>query len=140
MKRVDYCDSTIKNHKKYGRKIVFVIFKECYIDDPAKLDKVVVEYHRIIAENKGISSVIDTRNVQGCKKTMAFSEARSMRQYEGIVRENLLCLSIIMDNLLLESLLGAVSSVNPFVIATKVTKNNKGALDFLIENFNKDKK
>ena len=133
-----YCDITIKNHRKYNRKIVFVIFKECYIDDSAKLEEVVVEYHRIIKENKGISCVIDTRNVKGCRKTLAFSQGRSMRKYETLVRSNLLCLSIIMDNLLLENLLSAITAVQPFVIPTKVVKDNRPAMDFVIENFIKD--
>lgn len=134
---MEYCDITIKNHKKYNRKILFVIFKDCYIDDPDKLNAVVTEYHRIIEENKGISSVIDTRCIRGCKKTLAFSQGRAMRKYEDLVRANLLSLSIIMDNLLLENLLSAIVSIQPFVIPTKVVKENKAALGFLIENFNK---
>lgn len=134
---LDYCDIKIKNHKKYSRKIVFVIFKECYIDDLTKIEEVIVEYHKVLEQNKGISSVIDARCVQGCKKTLAFSQGRAMKKYEKLVRENLLSLSIIMDNVLLENLLSAISSIQPFVIPTKVVKDNKGALDFLIENFNK---
>lgn len=131
----EYCDITIKNHKRYNRKIVFVIFKECYLDDATKLGETLTEYYRIVRENPGISSVIDTRNLQGCRKTLAFSEAREMRKHEALVRKNLLCLSIIMDNVLLENLLSTVTSIQPLVIPSKVVKDNKAALDFLIENF-----
>ena len=131
----EYCDITIKNHKRYNRKIVFVIFKDCYIDDSSKLEEVVAAYHKVIQQHPGISSVIDTRGVQGCKKTMAFSQAHGMKKYEKVVRSNLLCLSIIMDNMLLENLLATITSVQPFVIPTKVVKDNKGALYFLTENF-----
>lgn len=133
----EYCDITIKNHKRYNRKILFVIFKDCYIDDADKLNEVVTEYHKLIEDNKGISSVVDTRNIRGCKKTLAFSQGRAMRKYETIVRANLLSLSIIMDNLLLENLLSAIVSIQPFVIPAKVVKENKSALTFIIENFNK---
>ena len=133
----EYCDITIKNHKRYNKKIVFVIFKECYIDDATILQKVVEDYHSIVTQHKGISSVIDTRNIKGCRKMLAFSQGRDMKKYEEIVKKNLICLSIIMDNVILENLLNAVTSVQPFVIPAKVVKNNTDALDFLIENFNK---
>lgn len=131
----EYCDITIKNHKRYNRKIVFVIFKECYLDDTTKLGEVLTEYYKIVRENPGISSVVDARSLQGCKKTLAFSQAREMRKHEALIRKNLLCLSIIMDNVLLENLLSTVTSIQPLVIPSKVVKDNKAALDFLIENF-----
>ena len=137
MINLEYCDITIKNHKRYNKKILFVIFKECYIDDPEKIKKIITEYHRIIEENKGISSVIDTRAIKGYKNTLAFSQGKELKKYDSLVRKNLISLSIIIDNMILENLVRAVARVQPFVIPTKIIKTNSEALAFLTENFNK---
>ena len=129
-----YCDITIKNHKKYDKKIVFLIFKECYIDDSQEIDAIAKNYHKIIEENKGISSVIDGRNVKGCSKTLAFTKAKGLSKYEAIVKENLSCMSIILDNPVIKMLLDTVTKVQPFVVPTKVVKENKDAMDFIISN------
>lgn len=129
-----YCDITIKNHKKYNKKIVFLIFKECQIDDATEIDMIAKNYHKIIEQNKGISSVIDGRNVKGCSKTLAFTKAKGLSKYEAIVKENLSCMSIILDNPVIKMLLDAVTKVQPFVVPTKVVKENKDAMDFIIGN------
>lgn len=129
-----YGDITIKNHKKYNKKIVFVIFKECYIDDESKLTAIVKEYHKIIEENKGICSVIDARAVNGCSKTLAFSKAKNLKKYEELVKSNLVCMSILLDNPVLKMLMGAVTKIHPFVVPTKVVKDNKEAMDYIVEN------
>ena len=130
-----YCDITIKNHKKYNKKIVFVIFKDCYIDDPDEVDRIAEEYHKIVEENKGISSIVDTRGVQGCSKTLAFAKAKSLSKYEPLVKANLTCMAIVMDNMVTKMLLDAVTKVQPFVVPTSVVKENKAAMDYVISNF-----
>jgi hypothetical protein len=130
----EYAEITIKNHKKYNKKIVFVIFNECYVDDDAKITSVVKKYHKIIEENKGICSIIDARNVKGCSKTLAFSKAKNLNKYEELVKSNLICMSILMENPVLKMLMDAVTKIHPFVVPTKVVKDNKSAMDFVIEN------
>ena len=58
-----YCEITVKNHKKYNRKIVFLIFNDCSIEDSEEVDKIATEYHKIVKENPSISSIIDARNI-----------------------------------------------------------------------------
>ena len=130
----DYGDITIKNHKKYNKKIVFVIFNECFIDDEVKLTKIVKEYHKIIEENPGICSVVDGRAVKGCSKTLAFSKAKNLKKYEELVKRNLVCMSILLDNPVLKMLMDAVTRIHPFVVPTRVVNNNKDAMDYILEN------
>jgi hypothetical protein len=133
----EYADMTIKSHKKYGIKIVFLIFKECHIDNGDKLSDLVTKYHKIIEDNKGIYSVIDTRGVNGFSKTLAFSKAKTLKKYETMVEKNLLSMSILIDNYLLEILVNTISKIHPFVVPTKISKTNKGAMDFIIEHHNR---
>lgn len=130
----DYGDITIKNHKKYNKKIVFVIFNECFIDDEVKLTTIVKEYHKIIEENPGIYSVVDGRAVKGCSKTLAFSKAKNLKKYEELVKRNLVCMSILLDNPVLKMLMDAVTRIHPFVVPTRVVNNNKDAMDYILEN------
>ena len=130
----EYAEITIKNHKKYNKKIVFVIFNEYYIEDEVKLKSVVQKYHDIIRDNPGICSVIDARNVKGCSKTLAFSKAKNLKKYEEMVKANLTCMSILLDNPILKMLMDAVTKVHPFVVPTKVVKTNKEAMDYIIDN------
>ena len=48
-----YGEITIKNHKKYNKKIMFLIFNECDITDENIVEKMFVEYHKVIEENPG---------------------------------------------------------------------------------------
>jgi len=130
----EYGDITIKNHKKYNKKIVFVIFKECFIDDETKLTTIVKQYHKIIEENPGICSIIDARAVKGCSKTLAFSKAKNLKKYEELVKSNLVCMSVLLDNPVLKMLMDAVTRIHPFVVPTKVVKDNKDAMEYIIEN------
>ena len=130
-----YCDITIKNHKKYNRKIIFVIFKDCDIDNGEELDKLAREYHNIIKENPGISSIIDAREVKSCSKTLAFSKANNLKKYEEIVKKNLTSMAILLENPILKILLEAVTNIQPFVVPTKIVKENKEAMEFVISNF-----
>ena len=131
----DYADITIKNHKRYGIKIVFVIFYDCDIDNSKKLSDLAKKYHHVIEENKGIYSVIDTRNIKGFSNTLAFSEAKTLKKYEMMVKSNLVSMSILINNALLSLIIDTISNIHPFVIPTKITKTNKEAMDYVIENY-----
>lgn len=131
-----YGKITIKNHKKYNKKIMFLIFDECDITDENIVEKMFVEYHKVIEDNPGISSIIDARNVKSCSKTLAFSKVKSLQKYDELARSNLISMSILMDNPILKMLLDAVTKVHGFVVPTKVVKDNKGAMDFAVSHFN----
>ena len=133
----DYADISIKSHKKYGIKIVFLIFKECHIDNGDKLTDLIIKYHKIIEDNKGIYSVIDSRGINGFSKTLAFSKAKTLKKYETMVINNLLSMSILIDNHLLKMLMDTVSKIHPFVVPTKISKTNKEAMEFIIEHHNR---
>lgn len=130
-----YCDIGIKNHKKYNKKIIFVIFKECDIDDPDELDIIAKNYHKIIEENPGISSIIDARKVKTFSKTLAFSKANKLKKYEEIVKKNLISMAILLDNPVLKMLMDAVTRIQPFVVPTSIVNENKEAIDYIISNF-----
>tara|TARA_A100001015_G_C14440032_1_gene500087 strand:+ start:118 stop:522 length:405 start_codon:yes stop_codon:yes gene_type:complete len=127
-----YCEITVKNHKKYNRKIVFLIFNDCSIEDSEEVDKIATEYHKIVKENPSISSIIDARNVKSCSKSLAFNKAQSLKKYEDIVKENLTCMAIILDNPVLKMLMDAVTRIQPFVVPTSIVKENKEAIEFVI--------
>ena len=131
-----YGKITIKNHKKYNKKIIFLIFDECTIDDEKIVEKMFVDYHKVIEDNPGISSVVDARNVKSCSKTLAFSKAKGLKKYDELVRKNLVCMSIMLDNPILKLLLDAVTKVHKFIVPTKVVKDNKEAMDFIVSHFN----
>jgi len=127
---------SIKNHKKYNKKIMFLILNECDIDDEAKVEELIVEYHKIIEDNPGISSIIDGRNVKSCSKTLAFSKAKTLKKYDAIARSNLVSMAILLDNPILKLLLDAVTKVHQFIVPTKIVKDNKSAMDFVVSQFN----
>ena len=131
-----YGKITIKNHKKYNKKIIFLIFDECTIDDEKIVEKMFVDYHKVIEDNPGISSVVDGRNVKSCSKTLAFSKAKGLKKYDELVRKNLVSMSIMLDNPILKLLLDAVTKVHKFIVPTKVAKDNKEAMDFIVSHFN----
>lgn len=132
---VEYATLSIKNHKKYGKKIMFLIFNECKIEDENEVERLFVEYHKIIEENPGISSIIDARNVKGCSKSLAFSKAKVLKKYEDLVIKNLISMSILLDNPILKLLMDAVTKIHPFVVPTKIVKDNKEAMEYVISNF-----
>jgi hypothetical protein len=132
-----YGEITIKNHKKYNKKIMFLIFNECDIDDENEVERLIVEYHKVIEDNPGISSIIDARNVKSCSKTLAFSKAKTLKRYDAMARKNLLCMSILMDNPILKMLLDAVTKVHSFIVPTKIVKDNKSAMDYVISEISK---
>lgn len=131
-----YGEITIKNHKKYNKKIMFLIFNECDITDENIVEKMFVEYHKVIEENPGISSIVDARNVKSCSKTLAFSKAKSLKKYDELARKNLISMSIMLDNPILKLLLDAVTKVHKFIVPTKIVKDNKSAMDFVVSQFN----
>ena len=130
-----YCEISIKNHKKYNRKIVFLIFNDCNIEDAEEVDKIATEYHKIVQENPSISSIIDARNVKSCSKSLAFSKAQSLKKYEEIVKKNLTSMAIILDNPVLKILMDAVTRIQPFVVPTSIVKENKEAMEFILSKF-----
>lgn len=130
-----YGTITVKNHKKYNKKIMFLIFDECDITDEDIVEKMFVEYHKIIEDNPGISSIVDARNVKSCSKTLAFSKVKSLKKYDELARNNLLCMSILLDNPVLKLLLDAVTKVHKFIVPTKVVKDNKSAMDYVVSQF-----
>ena len=130
-----YGNITIKNHKKYNKKIMFLIFDECDITDEDIVEKMFVEYHKVIEDNPGISSIVDARNVKSCSKTLAFSKVKSLKKYDELARKNLLCMSILLDNPVLKLLLDAVTKVHKFIVPTKIVKDNKEAMDYVISQF-----
>ena len=130
-----YGSITIKNHKKYNKKILFLIFDECDITDEDIVEKMFVEYHKVIEDNPGISSIVDARNVKSCSKTLAFSKVKSLKKYDEMVRRNLLCMSILLDNPVLKLLLDAITKVHKFIVPTKIVKDNKEAMDYVISQF-----
>ena len=119
-----YCDITLKNHKKYNKKIIFVIFKSCDIDDENELEKIAKDYHELIRENPGVSSVIDAREIKSFSKSLAFSKAKKLKQYEDIVIKNLTSMAILLDNPVLKILLDAITKIQPFVVPTNIFKDN----------------
>lgn len=131
-----YGEITIKNHKKYNKKIMFLIFNECDITDENIVEKMFVEYHKVIEDNPGITSIVDARNVKSCSKTLAFSKAKSLKKYDELARKNLISMSIMLDNPILKLLLDAVTKVHKFIVPTKIVKDNKGAMDFVVSQFN----
>lgn len=131
-----YGEIKIKNHKKYNKKIIFLIFNDCDINDDNAIEKIIVEYHKIIEDNPGISSIIDARNVKSCSKTLAFSKAKTLKKYDTIARTNLVSMAILLDNPVLKLLMDAVTKVHPFIIPTRIVKDNKGAMDFVVSQFN----
>ena len=131
-----YGEITIKNHKKYNKKIMFLIFNECDITDENIVEKLIVDYHKVIEENPGISSIVDARSVKSCSKTLAFSKAKTLKRYDEIVRKNLISMSIMLDNPILKLLLDAVTKVHKFIVPTKIVKDNKSAMDFVVSQFN----
>jgi Pyruvate/2-oxoacid:ferredoxin oxidoreductase gamma subunit len=131
-----YGEITIKNHKKYNKKIIFLIFNECDINDENAIEKLIVEYHKVMEENPGISSIIDARNVKSCSKTLAFSKAKTLKKYDTIARANLVSMAILLDNPVLKLLMDAVTKVHPFIIPTKIVKDNKSAMEFVVSQFN----
>jgi len=131
-----YAEIKIKNHKKYNKKILFLIFDECDMNDENVVEKLIVDYHKTIEENPGISSIIDARNVKSCSKTLAFSKAKTLKRYDAIARSNLLSMAILLDNPILKILMDAVTKVHPFIVPTVVVKDNKSAMDFVVSHFN----
>ena len=131
-----YGEITIKNHKKYNKKIMFLIFNECDITDENIVEKMFVEYHKVIEDNPGITSIVDARNVKSCSKTLAFSKAKLLKRYDELVRKNLVSMSIMLDNPILKLLLDAVTKVHKFIVPTKIVKDNKSAMDFVVSQFN----
>lgn len=131
-----YGNITIKNHKKYNKKILFLIFDECDITDENIVETMFVEYHKVIEENPGISSIIDARNVKSCSKTLAYSKVKSLKKYDDLARANLTSMSILLDNPILKLLLDAITKVNKFIVPTKVVKDNKSAMEFIVSQFN----
>jgi len=131
-----YGEITIKNHKKYNKKIMFLIFNECDITDENIVEKMFVEYHKVIEDNPGITSIVDARNVKSCSKTLAFSKAKSLKKYDELARNNLISMSIMLDNPILKLLLDAVTKVHKFIVPTKIVKDNKSAMDFVVSQFN----
>lgn len=131
-----YAEIKIKNHKKYNKKILFLIFDECDMNDENVVEKLIVDYHKTIEENPGISSIIDARNVKSCSKTLAFSKAKTLKRYDAIARSNLLSMAILLDNPILKILMDAVTKVHPFIVPTIVVKDNKSAMDFVVSHFN----
>tara|TARA_R110000772_G_scaffold267615_2_gene392029 strand:+ start:1364 stop:1768 length:405 start_codon:yes stop_codon:yes gene_type:complete len=131
-----YGEITIKNHKKYNKKIMFLIFNECDITDENIVEKMFVEYHKVIEDNPGITSIVDARNVKSCSKTLAFSKAKSLKKYDELARKNLISMSIMLDNPILKLLLDAVTKVHKFIVPTKIVKDNKSAMDFVVSQFN----
>ena len=132
----NYGEITIKNHKKYNKKIIFFIFNECDISDEVAVEKLIVEYHKAIEDSPGISSIIDARNVKSCSKTLAFSKAKTLKKYDELAKKNLFSMSILLDNPILKMLVDAVTKVHPFVVPTKIVKDNKSAMDFVVSHFN----
>ena len=130
-----YAKISIKNHKKYNKKIMFLIFDECDITDENIVEKMFVEYHKVMEDNPGISSIIDARNVRSCSKTLAFSKAKTLNKYDAIARANLVSMAILLDNPILKLLMDAVTKVHPFIVPTKVVKDNKSAMDFVVSQF-----
>jgi len=45
-------------------------------------------------------------------------------------------MSIMLDNPILKLLLDAVTKVHKFIVPTKVVKDNKEAMDFIVSHFN----
>lgn len=131
-----YAEIKIKNHKKYNKKILFLIFDECDMNDENIVEKLIVDYHKTIEENPGISSIIDARNVKSCSKTLAFSKAKTLKRYDAIAKSNLLSMAILLDNPILKILMDAVTKVHPFIVPTVVVKDNKSAMDFVVSHFN----
>ena len=131
-----YAEIKIKNHKKYNKKILFLIFDECDMNDENVVEKLIIDYHKTIEENPGISSIIDARNVKSCSKTLAFSKAKTLKRYDAIAKSNLLSMAILLDNPILKILMDAVTKVHPFIVPTVVVKDNKSAMDFVVSHFN----
>ena len=129
---MSYAEIKVKNHKKYNKKIVFIIFEECDINNEENLDVVINEYHKIINENPGICSIIDARNVKGFSKTLAFSKAKTLKKYEELVKANLTSMSILLTSPVLKMLMSAVTKIHPFVVPTNVVDNNTEAMDFVL--------
>jgi len=130
---MNYAEIKVKNHKKYNKKIVFIIFEECDINNEENLNVVINEYHKIIKENPGICSIIDARNVKGFSKTLAFSKAKTLKKYEELVKANLTSMSILLTSPVLKMLMTAVTKIHPFVVPTKVVNSNSEATEFVIE-------
>jgi len=131
----NYGEISIKNHKRYNKKIIFVIFNECDINDENIVEKMLVDYHKIVEENPGISSIIDARKVKSCSKTLTFSKAKTLKKYDVLVRNNLKSMALLLDNPILKMLLDAVTKIHPFVVPTKLVKDNKDAMNFVISQF-----
>ena len=64
-------------------------------------------------------------------------KAKTLKKYEMMVKSNLVSMSILIDGPLLSLLVSTVSKIHPFVVPTKITKTNKAAMDYIVENYNK---
>ena len=131
----DYVELSFKNHKKYNKQIMFVIFKECHIDDRQKLDNLIQKYLQILKEKNNLTIIVDARNIKKFDKTLAFQKATELDKYKNIVKKNVISMAILLENPILKFLLDAVTKIHPFVVPTIVCKENKEAMDFAISHF-----
>jgi len=131
----EYVDITFKNHKKFNKKILFIIFKECSMDDRKKVDEIITEYVKIIKENTDLSIIVDGRNIQKVDKTMGFQKATELDKYRDLVHKNVISMAILLENPVLKFLLDSITKIHPYVVPTIVCNENKEAMDHIVSQF-----
>ena len=130
----DYVSMKLKNHKEHNKKILFVMLLKPHIDYNKELMlKTIEEYKKHIIENKDLSIIIDTRQLNTLSPKLAWEGAGLASKLNSVSQQNVRCSCLIMEPGIIKTLFNTITKVHPVVVPFKVVSDNKNAMDFVIE-------
>lgn len=129
----DYVVMKLKNHKDYGKKILFIMVT-CQKFDCSKdlMNDILNNYKNYLEENPGISTIFDTRQLNYVSPQTAWEGASMICRLNNLAKKNVSCSCIIMGNKLIKDLFNTVTKVHPVIVPYKIVDNNQEALDFVV--------
>lgn len=132
----EYVHMQLKNHKQYGRKILFVMVTCTNFNcNEVMMKEMIEKYKKYLDENPGISLIFDSRQVKSVSPQTAWKGANLICKLNGIAKKNVNCSCIIMDNKILRDLFNTITKVHQVVVPYKIVATNQEAMDYVISQF-----
>lgn len=127
---------SLKNHKRYNKKILFIMFEEnTVINDEKRIDDDFKKYVEFLTENDQLTIIVDARNVKSASSSLAIRKVGLFKKIEPLVKKNVISCSIIINNQIIKTILSTLTKMQPFVVPYKTVSDRQQAMEFCTSHF-----